>query len=503
MSSSTSALTKPAALNVANTTQATNQSNTQKSHPICQIIKAKIQRIWQLFVAAWQKVMQALGCLPCPCANRILSNKIQKQIQNIQIAKAAFDTIEITKLSPENADDQKAISLAKKKLWMDSFETAISETTQGILSAKINPTKLPRKVALQITEILTSYGIALYNNNEAAHPFKNAQHIIKLALLMQQYALGLSETCPDLTSPSIKSLCNEAGRFSMQADEAIAKIDPTIWAKKTSSLDFNQLKQLVLMMRYLNGCMRYLNEENLVISGRLLGAAEACLLAAISNPKFYLVDITDMLAELKYNEITGFLAEQARALEARGEKEQAQEYWQKLNALWDEVVKLSKEPAKMQARCDNKRTFVGNLTPQDILAFRIKSVEAHKALPPEKQDKGLLALALNNLSCAYQNVDGNKDELEKHAFNYAQEAWSLVIKMMENGIMDPQFDAIFENYHQLSLKKIAKAEQLNQQLKEISKNPNFQLDPQLAEELSKRMEGFIQEMHAFEQKRDH
>lgn len=480
---------------------ATSQT-TQKCKRVCQVIKAKMEQIWQAFVAIWIKVMQTFGCLPRLSAKAVLSQKIRVHLENINTAKAAFETFSQQKItSPDQAKKLQETSLAKKNAWIQSYETALYSIWGDILTAKLDPVRVPKRIAFQLTEILTAYGIALYNNKEVGDPYENSQNVLKNALLMQKYALGLSDTNPDLyfafPNYTFRDPTNPRQFLGIKAaDEAIATLDAGEWSKKSANLNLDQLKQLVLILRYLNGCMRYLRQENLTTSGLLLGTAEACLKAARSNPNISLIDLNDILAELKYNEISGFIATQAKALDEKGEKELAKAEWVKLNDLWDEVVLLSKEPAKMQARCDNKRTFCKKLPPQEIVDFRLKSVAAHRNLPAEKQDRALLALALNNLSKAYQDLDPSdkNQELQDLAFDCVQEAWAIIIELMAQGKTDSQFDAIVDNYQKLALKQIEKSTQLNQQLALIQSEAPLNLDPKAAEDMSNRLQSIVQAM---------
>lgn len=438
-------------------------SATKKS-PISQILKEKIQRVWHAFVELITKILQALRCLPRPSPTTIACNKIQQEIVRIGAAKKAFDDISSPPPTTVKATSEAyARSLAKKKDWIESHETAITQAMKALQAAKINPAKLPKKVALQLSDILTSYGVALYNNTEvAADPFRTAFEVLKLAFIMQQYALGLREAAPNLATDERK-VRDKAVEYAKEANDAIAELNKDQWAKAISSLDLRQLTQCVTILRYLNGCMRYLKIEDLAITGRLLGTAEACLMEARKNPRLPLVEVNDILAELKYNEISGFLANQAKALEQAGKHDEAEAMRKLLSNLWDEAISLSKDPL-IRARCYNKRSFAEKLTPQEVLDFRNKSVVVHKALSKDKQNPALLAITLNNLAHAYMDM-GDVEANFEQAFKHSSEAYGIVIDQMAKGKTDTQFDNIVSTYFELSQKKIEQFTQRHERLR--------------------------------------
>lgn len=375
---------------------------------VAQILKHKIDHTWNQF---------------CVQIKAHINKPIEKQIQT-EIAKA--DKIEATESKP---------------LFISSLRRTFNSAMNAIKAANMDPIHLPKQVALQLAEILGRFGVAIYANKDVQDPFQSSLDVLKTALLMQQYALGLSSTCPDLsklviiddlyTDPTVRN-ANVA-----LADEAIDNLNANTWASKTLFLTEKQQLLIPNILRYSNGAMRYLEQGTLARSERLLETSEACLLAAQKKPSFNQVEVNHQLAELKYNDVTGFLAAKIEDFEARGETAQAEDTKKILTKLWDECITLSKDPEQMRARCDNKRTFIEDLTLEQEMDLRKSSLNRHLSLPKERQNIVLIALSHHNISHVYEKMG----DLKK-AIAHADEAVVAVIAARQKGENNVQFDSV-------------------------------------------------------------
>ena len=314
----------------------------------------------------------------------------------------------------------------------------------AIKTAHMDPIHLPKQVAFQLTEILNRFGIAIYASKDVQDPFQSSLDVLKTAFLMQQYALGLSSTCPNLsnlmtlddlyTNPKVRNA------NATLADQAIDDLKAPIWAAKTLLLTEKQQLLIPLLLRYINGAMRYLEQSTLTRSTLLLETAEACLVSAQKKPSFNQVEVNHQLAEFKYNEMTGFLASKIEDFESKGQTVQAEETKKILSQLWDECIALSKDPEQMRARCENKRPFIEKLSPEQELDLRKSALEKHLSLPRERQNTVLIALAHHNLSHAYEKMN----ERVK-AVKHANEAVLHVITATAKGENNIQFDSVINH----------------------------------------------------------
>jgi tetratricopeptide (TPR) repeat protein len=394
-------------------------------------IKAKIECVWNKFL--------------------ILINRasVDLQIQN-----------EIDKVN-------KAENISKSN-YITALESAFVRSLAAVKSHHIETTHLPKQVALQFTDILTRYGIAIYGNKDAPHPHQSALDVLNTALLMQEYALGLSQTAPDLSKvTTIQDLyANQQLRDSIEIEAHVLfdHLDPECWVKKMLMLTEKQHVLLSKIILYVVAAYDHLGVQNLELSEKLLMLGEQSLIAAGQIPSFNQIEVNDALAELKYNCVTGFLAKKRELLTERlkeadadlaGELEHAKELTsQALENVWEDCVKFSKDPAKMQARCDNKRVFIEKMTPQQEVEWFTKSLNKHLAL--SKKDPVLFPVIHHNLSHAYEKVGDFTNALK-----YGLEAMKLAIESAKKGERSVLFDSIFKHSEIL----LAKAQEIQQQSK--------------------------------------
>lgn len=423
---------------------------------------SKIKAIWDTFLHLCQQV---INCIKRPFIwivsllrknDTTLIAKINTLIQKIDEKEAAYKQVTSilpTLTSKEMAVETEARNKKIRQEWIDAIDSAFTESIKSMKAAKMDPTHPSKEVALQLTEILNRFAITLYANNDAPHPFQCSSDVLKATLLMQQYALGLNESPADYASLStIHELYTNKEVIQLnttRADASIDSLQPDAWAAKAKSLNQKQLFTIVQILRFTTGAMRYLKQTNLSKVEKMLSTAEACLLTGKNNTQCNLADVNNELAELKYNEMTGFFAAKIAALRESGETQLAQQLDEKLKALWEECVQLSNNPEKMQARCDNKRTFIEKMTPQQEAEFRKKALQRHLALPKEKQDPMLIAFAWHNLSHA-QDAMGNLRE----AFESARQSQILATACQATGNSDVQLKSVFENSKRLSAKML-------------------------------------------------
>jgi len=406
----------------------------------------------QKLEALWKKISSLSQC--CPTGRKLTLNKkkesplyqnLQYQISLVRSKESNYQDI----LANSPSSDWLVKSARTARAW--SFKYAYAIAIKNITAAKVDPTHLPREVALQLVEILWLNGLLLYANKEAPHPFQSAMDVFKTAIPMLEYALGLYETCPDLSDAKniedLYSLEHLRRNHSDLANDTIQRMNANQWAEKAVNLKEEELLYIPQLLRYTKGAMDYLEQNDLVQSQHLLSTAEACLHKAQENPTFDQREVSNQLAELIYNNLTGFAAEQAKYYEKEGQHEKAQEFWAKIENYWSECVKLSSEPAKMLARCYNKRTFIKELTPQENLALRKLAVEAHLALPKEQQNSVLIALAWNNLSHAQEEVGDFYSAVEA-----VMQANAKAKECQARGESDVQLTYVFDNVKRIEEK---------------------------------------------------
>lgn len=312
-----------------------------------------------------------------------------------------------------------------------AFSAALNEVTK----AKIDPTCLPKEVALQLAEILCRYGIKCYADNDLSHPFQCSLNILQAGLLMQQYALGLSDRCPDLSNiNTIDDLYQlehqrepNAAHVNFMMDKMVSKV----WAERASELSPAQLVTLSKTLRYINGCIRNI-EPSLMQQDVLIKTAVACLKAGAHSHPREAACINNELAEVKYNDLTGILKAKAEMYRRLGEHDLAEEAIAELRQQWDECVKLSEDPDLMLSRCTNKRFFFEQLPPEQELIERNRALEIHLARPKECQRPILIALAWHNLSMFHQQ-HGNMAEAVR-CVNEALKVTSQCLAHGENNV---------------------------------------------------------------------
>ncbi|HEV8052106.1 MAG TPA: hypothetical protein VGP47_06410 [Parachlamydiaceae bacterium] len=338
---------------------------------------------------------------------------------------------------------------ADKPIFISSLRRAFASSMSAIKEANLNPEKLPKQVALQLTAILARFGMAIYANKDVQHPFQSSLDVMKAAILMQKYAFGLSMSCPDLSQllilDDLYSNTKICQKNSDLADKAIDSLNPYKWAAKTLMMTEKQQLLIPELLRYTQGAMGYLDQSNLHTSSRLLETAEAVLVSAQKKGFFNQMEVNNFLAELKYNNITSYLADKIKDAESQGKTAEAEETKQVLSKTWEECVTLSKDPEKMRARCNNKRIFIENMSLENQLASCKNALNGHLSLPRERQDVVLIALANHNVSHLYHEL---KDD--DKALHFANAALVAVIEAKEKGENNVQFDSVIKHAQSLA-----------------------------------------------------
>ncbi len=412
-------------------------------------LTAKLQRIWQSCLSFFVTLFHCLFCHPFKTLKLVPAQHLLAHLDEITAKETAYRQISLSPPTTKQAAiDQEAASTKKRQDWLNAHQRAFVAAKQAITAAKLDPVHLPKEIAWQLTEIVTRFGVAIYASTQTPDPFQSALYVLKTALLLQQYALGLSPTCPDLSTlnhlEDLYHLDSTRTKYSAQADALIHSLPAERWAEKAATLNQRQLFNIPKILLYTHGAMRYLKQTTLDDSARLLGTGEACLRQAQTKPHFNQAEVNDQLAELIYNEITGFAAanishyqglDQTAQVKAQIKAAQAA-----LSQRWEQCVALSKDPEKMHARCTNKRAFLEKLSPQQALNLRQEALDRHLALPETRQDRVLLALAWHNLSFAHEKVGDNKA-----AFKCATQALNLAVTCRAHGKDDVQLDSVVKN----------------------------------------------------------
>lgn len=150
-----------------------------------------------------------------------------------------------------------------------------------IHKAGLNPDRLPKKVALQFAVILTKFGMALSQSRDVK--LECALDVLKAAILMQQYALGISKYCPELskllildglyTDPKIYE------KIRPLADEAIKNLKPHVWSASTFLLTRQQFLLIPKVLFYTEEALYRLKQMPTEHSRLLVDTAIACLLS--------------------------------------------------------------------------------------------------------------------------------------------------------------------------------------------------------------------------------
>lgn len=409
-------------------------------------LKVKMQQIWEAFLSLTRSAFEKMESYLTAIKDRIcpfsLPQRIDLLLKKIDHAEADFKSFFASNTTKDICVTATSIGVQKRQVWEEAMDQAFVNTMRAIVAKRFDPTHMPKEIALKLAEILSRYGIFLYSNSAMSNPFQTSLDVLKAAFVMQQYALGLRDSCPDFSKLSNLKVLYQKDAIRMHnvalADAAIDVMNQEDWVEKVITLDQRQIFGIVKLLRYINGAIRYLNQTDVNRCGRLLDTAQACLQSIRHS-------IDNEMAELIYNDLTSFTASKAELYEKQGSMDQAQKMHSKLADLWEECVKLSKDPEKMQARCDNKRTFIEKLTPIQIVEMRQKAIERHLKLPIGRQDLHLLALAWNNCSHAQQNV-GNADE----AWRCSQEAVKLYHQCKAMGSQDVQLESIITQSERLA-----------------------------------------------------
>ena len=290
---------------------------SNRAPSICDLLKQKIDEVWkELNVIIYNN----------------FNDPLTEIVQNI-----------IEKLDKIEATEQKHIYCsALRKAWVDSMI--------ALKKAQINPKNPPKQIAFQLTAILTRFGIAIYADKSVSDPFQSSLDVLKTALLMQYYALGLIHRCPDLSNLRIiDDLYNLPEVYEVirpLADYGIDNLKPVTWSAKTFLLTEKQQINISELLRYINGSMRHLEQLTLPKSELLLQTAVACLKAAQTKKHYNQIEVNNCLAELKYNDISCLIAHQIIEFQTRGETQKAEEKKEDLKRLWEDCVLLSKNLIK-------------------------------------------------------------------------------------------------------------------------------------------------------------
>lgn len=388
-------------------------SHETKAHAATKadILKHKVEHTWNKL---------------CIVMKSHLFPPVQTQIQN-QIDK--IDQIEATETKP---------------VFVSSLRRAFANSMAAIKEADMNPEKLPKQVALQMTALLTKFGIAIYANKDVQHPFQSSLDVLKAAILMQQYALGISKSCPDISRlfiiDDLYSNPEICAANACLADGTINNLNPEVWAARTLMLTEKQQLLIPELLRTVDGALGYLGKSNLHTSKHLLETAEAVLVSAQKKESFNQAKVNNALAELKYNNITNFLAHRIEDAEARENEAEVQELRQQLKKTWEDCVALSNDPDKMKARCSNKRIFVEKMSVEDQLACCRNALNDHLSLPKERQNNVLIALANHNVSHLYHQLNDIKK-----AVHHANAALVCVLEAKAKGENNAQFDSVINH----------------------------------------------------------
>lgn len=473
---------------------------TDSLKKVSEVLKAKIERIWQAFVASIYAILETLHILPTQSTINAIAKKADIAIEEINTKEKEFNSITIPQdASPEVLEAQLKVSLEKKQHWINSFEQGLITTLADLKAAHITPTRMPKKIAHQLGEMLTRYAITLYSNPEAPNgKFQTSLDVLKLGILVHQYALGLRSACPDLSKmKSLKEIIANAPSFAAEADQVIFNMDPKLWSQKAGNLSQTQLLNLVTHLRYCAGAIRYLDNgkrtpASLQFRDALLRTAEKCLQSGLTNPSYVFDDIKDHLAELKYNEMTGLLAVQAEQATKAGQSDKAEALTQELHTVCEEMIMLSKKPTLMKARITNKSAaalLTPHTTEEKIAKFK-QAIAIYQTLDKTEQDPLLLALWHNNLSLTIQELE---DDHLKEAFESANEAWAICIELKAKGINDSQMKSVEDNYLNLIEKMKEKlAKQRNEMETLAAKHPKVFNSPEFINILKSEMQKAVE-----------
>lgn len=427
-----------------------------KQNSLASQVQSKLKHLWESINCCCCYSMSKKSLL-----NRVVKKELSLQTvdQKVQSYIAIIDqkeaeykkvcSVGIEGMDQKTVNEHKKLTHTAKQEWVSSIKKAFEKTIGKIKENSLDPLHLPENIALKLTEILWRDGLMLYANSDAPDPFKSSLSVFKAALVMQHYALGLADSSFDLSEiKDIEELFTSetlSAKIESAADAIADTLEPSVWAEKAVTLDQRQFVIIPQLLRYIDGAMGYLGEDNLPRSAFLLGTAEVCLNEALENPNYDQKEIKNLLAELIYNNLTGIAAKIARKYEDEGEIENAKIMWVSVEGLWNKAIELSADPQKMIARCNNKRTFVRKLTPEQNVELYKLAVEAHLALPKERQNLLLLALAWNNLSHAQIKV-GNKKE-GRAASDMAME---IAAKCAANSDSNVQLSYIINHAKQLA-----------------------------------------------------
>lgn len=381
-------------------------------------------------------------------ANHVISRNLTTWLNNVDAIEKTHKEAADTQVPPEQEASQ---ALKVRRLRMDTItalEITFTAAMNEIAKAKLDPSYLPRDIALQLSEVICRYGIKCYADNDLSHPFQCSLNILQAALLMQQYGLGLSDRSPDLSAlhglDDLYNLDHLKVGNTAHVEFVMDKMEPAVWAEKAAQLPASQLVILSKTLRYINGCMRNI-EPHLARQEALIQTAVACLQEGASKHVKNAAQINNELAEVRYNDLTGILKAKAEKFQQQGEYALAEHALEKLRQQWDECIKLSDDPDLMLSRCTNKRFFFEKVSPEEELIQRKRALEIHLSRPKECQRPILIALAWHNLSMFHQ-TQGNILE----AVTCVNEALKVTSQCLARGENNVDLVRIRENAERLA-----------------------------------------------------
>lgn len=358
----------PSASNLSPTTIPTYHDST----PLTTTSLSCLQHVEHFLHSIWKSLPSCCSCTKAKSTlhsrsfqdkSRIFSvqKKIISLIEQIAIKDQAYQQEHSIELKDHSGQEMISIQAVRshraRQKWISSIKEAFTTSMMCIAEAKLDPTNLPKEIALPLTDILWRFGHMLYGNKEAPHPFQSSLDVLKVAILMLEHALGLSPSCPDLSNlhslEDLYILEHLRQKHSAEAESAIDRMDANAWSEKAILLNQQQLFLILQILRFTNGAMRFLDQVDFHRCGNLLDTAESCLLNAEDHSKFDIKEVHNQFAELVYNDLTSFTAAKAQFLEVHGRFKEARELWERLDGMWDVCEAFSSDQEKMHARCNN------------------------------------------------------------------------------------------------------------------------------------------------------
>lgn len=401
-----------------------------------------------------QVIRNLLTCHACSQSPQVKEAEI---VHKINALIGQVDAIEKNhkeaEIAPIPADQEQAQAIKIRNLRFESkhaLTIAFAEAMNEIVKAKIDPTKMPKEMALQLAEIIGRYGLKCYADNDLPHPFQSSLYVLQTALVMEQYALGIVDRCPDLSHHyGIEDLYKLEHLQKSLTDHAEFVMDTMrwgVWSGHAVSLSPHRLVILSKILRYTNGCLRNV-KPHAKRQETLIETAVASLKAGATIHPLDQAEINNELAEVIYNDWVGILKTRADQYQQQGLQDFANETLEKLSQEWEECVRLSEDPEMMRIRCMNKRLFVEKKPPEEELVQRKQALEMHLAIPKERQRPILIALAWHNLSMFYQRI-GDVPE----AVKCVNEALKVTSQCLARGENNSDLAKVRANAEQLAEK---------------------------------------------------